>query len=628
MGPLNRPDPKASADLFEELLAIDNLLRERRFADAIHALEHLRRLWPENRNLRLRLADTLVLAGRFEEARPILESLSLEFAREGFHAKAVALLKKLERLGTDSTALTSRLAEAISGEASDREPRAAFPGLVENPAPAVERRDPPPDALVRSRLFSAFGTEELRLLIRSFAVRTFEAGEILVAEGEPGTSLFVLAAGRARVYVEGAARRQREIRALEAGDFFGEISLLSGAPRSATVIAASPVEVLELEREAVARLAQRYPSIRETLREVCLARSGSPEERAARPVARVGAAPEPTAEEEAAVVVSRETIARLVPYCRVRLFLPGEAIFREGDPGSELFVVEEGSVELDFGAGLPRRIVESGGLFGELALLTPEGTRSGSAIARSPCRLIAVAREGWEALARSDPAAMLLLVRQVCGYLVRREGLLRRALESRMSELERTLTHLQHLRESLSNAESQAYTDALTGLFNRRFLDERLPRQIERATRGQGLIVAVLLLDLDSFKALNDRHGHATGDRALRRLGSLLRSAVRWTDLPCRLGGDEFVLVLSDLDPMAARRRAIEIYRAVAAFDLPGENPAVMLTASMGGAVLREGESAEELLGRADRFLYLAKNSGRGGFFWEGERIEPREPGQ
>ncbi len=152
-----------------------------------------------------------------------------------------------------------------------------------------------------------------------------------------------------------------------------------------------------------------------------------------------------------------------------------------------------------------------------------------------------------------------------------------------------------------------AVTDPLTGLANYRTLLAALENEIQRS-RQSGKTFAVLLLDLDGLKAVNDRHGHLTGSRAICRLGRVLRVHCRALDTAARYGGDEFALVLPEAGGDAAEHVARRICERLAA---DNENPP--LTVSVGTAVFpQDGESIEKLLGAADRDLYRMKARGKG----------------
>ncbi|MCP5195940.1 MAG: diguanylate cyclase [Gammaproteobacteria bacterium] len=158
----------------------------------------------------------------------------------------------------------------------------------------------------------------------------------------------------------------------------------------------------------------------------------------------------------------------------------------------------------------------------------------------------------------------------------------------------------------------QAIRDPLTGLFNRRYLDETLPREFHRCQRnGEPLTVA--MLDLDHFKRFNDDYGHEAGDTVLRVVSDLLRRSLRSGDLACRYGGEELVLLLPGATSIAAQARLEELRQAVMQLHIHCrgcELPAI--TVSIGLAAMRLGETdAAVLLGRADAALYQAKARGR-----------------
>ncbi|WP_293504849.1 diguanylate cyclase [Roseateles sp.] len=168
------------------------------------------------------------------------------------------------------------------------------------------------------------------------------------------------------------------------------------------------------------------------------------------------------------------------------------------------------------------------------------------------------------------------------------------------------------LKESLRQ---QSIRDPLTGLYNRRFLEEAANRELARMLRGRsgGLTsgLVVMMLDVDHFKRFNDRHGHEVGDRVLREVASVLRQQVRASDVVARYGGEEFTLLLPDVDPESGRLRAEALRQAVAAIPTGGGLPE-RITISVGvSAWTLAGTTMDALLGCADAALYRAKRSGR-----------------
>jgi diguanylate cyclase (GGDEF)-like protein len=179
-------------------------------------------------------------------------------------------------------------------------------------------------------------------------------------------------------------------------------------------------------------------------------------------------------------------------------------------------------------------------------------------------------------------------------------------------DLEQILCQNRQLEESEARLREQSVRDHVSGLFNRRYLEETLERELHRAARAQtGL--GIIMLDLDRFKELNDRYGHAAGDEVLRRLGDLLNSSLRFADIACRYGGDEFVLILPDAPRQVVQERAEKLRRDAGALELSfvGQ-PLPALSLSLGVSVFPEdGASAAALLAASDFALYRAKTAGR-----------------
>jgi diguanylate cyclase (GGDEF)-like protein len=165
------------------------------------------------------------------------------------------------------------------------------------------------------------------------------------------------------------------------------------------------------------------------------------------------------------------------------------------------------------------------------------------------------------------------------------------------------------LRETLRN---QSIRDPLTGLFNRRYLEEALDREVLRATRSQGSI-GIIMLDIDHFKHFNDTFGHAAGDTLLREMGTMLKSFIRGGDIACRYGGEEFILVLPEATRDVARARAEELREKIRHLDVEYRGQALAnITLSLGIAAFPDhGQDQDTLLRLADNALYHAKREGR-----------------
>jgi diguanylate cyclase (GGDEF)-like protein len=158
----------------------------------------------------------------------------------------------------------------------------------------------------------------------------------------------------------------------------------------------------------------------------------------------------------------------------------------------------------------------------------------------------------------------------------------------------------------VAELEQLADTDTLTPLPNRRRFVRELERVVALASR-HGTPAALLYIDIDGLKAINDAHGHAIGDAALVHVADMLARLVRSSDLAARIGGDEFALILDHLDHESAIEAAERIARFIAGNPLRLEGRAVPLKASIGTAMILPGDSAEDAMRRADRNMYLAK---------------------
>jgi diguanylate cyclase (GGDEF)-like protein len=159
--------------------------------------------------------------------------------------------------------------------------------------------------------------------------------------------------------------------------------------------------------------------------------------------------------------------------------------------------------------------------------------------------------------------------------------------------------------------EQLAATDSLTGLFNRRYFHQALEREVSRLGRRDGSI-ALILLDIDHFKQLNDTYGHPMGDVVLKKVGEILRFTLRKGDVLARYGGEEFVILLPEASYRGTRDFAERIRKAIAAASLHPAGGRRKVTVSVGWSLYPEDtDSSQKLVELADRALYFAKDTGR-----------------
>jgi diguanylate cyclase (GGDEF)-like protein len=177
------------------------------------------------------------------------------------------------------------------------------------------------------------------------------------------------------------------------------------------------------------------------------------------------------------------------------------------------------------------------------------------------------------------------------------------------------LRHVKSLETELDGAKSQMYTDALTGIYNRRYFDDTLARIISSLSRSNSKL-SLLLLDIDYFKPYNDAYGHQGGDECLKTIAAILeKSAARAEDFAARYGGEEFVIVLPNTDKFGARLVAENILRNIRSVNIPHEQSPIAsyVTASIGvvSGSAHHTQTKEDYIKLADEMLYASKQNGR-----------------
>jgi diguanylate cyclase (GGDEF)-like protein len=226
--------------------------------------------------------------------------------------------------------------------------------------------------------------------------------------------------------------------------------------------------------------------------------------------------------------------------------------------------------------------------------------------------IVGVSSEQWRSEVREDDigiaslAGLAIAVTLGLSWLLYLSWRRQREAHLKLAAQSRELAGFNEMLHELS------IRDPLTGTFNRRYLDETLPRDLSRARRDRQP-VSLIMIDLDHFKDLNDARGHPAGDAALAAVGAVLKSAIREGDIACRYGGEEFLLVLQNLSLAMALERAEDIRDTIASLEIDiGNRAAVRITVSAGVAAFPEnGDGPEELVRCADAALYQAKSAGR-----------------
>lgn len=285
----------------------------------------------------------------------------------------------------------------------------------------------------------------------------------------------------------------------------------------------------------------------------------------------------------------------LIAAARQRKLLEGEVLIEQGRRHACMFLVLRGelSVHLDSPDADPVAVIGPGETVGELSVLDGSAA-SAFVVAKETVRLLEVAEEDFWTLTNASHAFAVNLLLKLAERL--------RANNAQVSQ------NVQKRRQY----ERAAMFDGLTGIHNRRWLDETLHRMVRRAEGGGGAL-SLSLIDIDHFKSFNDTYGHAAGDHVLTVVATTLASNLRPTDLVARFGGEEFVIIFPTTALDDAVIAAERVREAVAneALVTPDGTELPSVTISMGVAELHDGMTVPELLKLADHAMYRAKQAGR-----------------
>ena len=206
------------------------------------------------------------------------------------------------------------------------------------------------------------------------------------------------------------------------------------------------------------------------------------------------------------------------------------------------------------------------------------------------------------------------------------QTVLEERVQQRTSELDFSNQQLtlqfEHVNDLQAKLQQEAIHDSLTGVFNRRHLDEFLPTELARSKRANSSLT-ILMLDIDHFKNINDTHGHQVGDAVLQSVANTLKTNVRAGDIVCCYGGEEFILVFPSMQAADGRTRAENLRMMIGSQTISAKDQFIGVTISIGGSVYpSDGKSYDELISMADLALYRAKETGR-------DRVEfagPKDP--
>lgn len=243
---------------------LDKYLANKEYEKALAAIVGELKKNPSQFNLLLRQAEILGLSGDREKAIKVYRELAEHYAREGFFAKSIALYKKVLRLDPELQDIHSELARLIEEEEQSHRPlkerlaSSQHGGKGSDPQQmSLEEKE-----LQASSLFKKFPHEALEHILASTSLKLYQEGDIIVTEGEEGSSLFLMVSGQVKVFTRGERGEHIQLAELGPGDFFGEVSLLTGRPRTATITAKTQVNAIELRRGSILEIIEQHPDVK------------------------------------------------------------------------------------------------------------------------------------------------------------------------------------------------------------------------------------------------------------------------------------------------------------------------------------------------------------------------------
>lgn len=287
-------------------------------------------------------------------------------------------------------------------------------------------------------------------------------------------------------------------------------------------------------------------------------------------------------------------------------------IFRRGEYGRVLFIIDSGAVRLEFGDTVADKLLGPLEYFGELALFVGQHARMASAVAVEPTTVLKLTHTAFEQVLAVNPGIVAGFMLRSFAYLVASEQHLIAKLRRKNEDLQQTLDLLRRTQSELNNVERLTQTDELTSLNNRRGLYSFLSDLGQRRIPGTRL--ALMLIDCDHFKQINDVHGHLAGDLALRAIAQEIGAAAEVYDLPCRLGGDEFGMLMQVRSRAELEERAQQVVMGVRHLLFQSPNEGLRLSVSVGLSFCDEDLRWPDWYGTADNVLYAVKSDGGDGF--------------
>ncbi len=301
-------------------------------------------------------------------------------------------------------------------------------------------------------------------------------------------------------------------------------------------------------------------------------------------------------------LLAPEEVEKVAEHLSAAELEAGQTLFREGEKGNDLYILADGaaavSIQLPDGGTHEIARFAPGDFFGEMSIFD-DAPRSASCTAIARSTLYSLSRDAFMDVIAQHPRIALKLMYRMLNITTQR--------------LRGTSEFVSEMVQWGESARKRAVTDELTGVYNRRFLEDSLGTFLAEA-QETGRPMCLAMVDLDRFREINELYGHAVGDESIKAAARVLRSLLRETDVIARYGGDEFVLILPDTEPVHATRLLSSVCAAVARLpllkDMKGSITTVTASMGVAGFPIHAAELSG-LRAAADAALYRAKEEGR-----------------
>jgi diguanylate cyclase (GGDEF)-like protein len=301
-------------------------------------------------------------------------------------------------------------------------------------------------------------------------------------------------------------------------------------------------------------------------------------------------------------LLSRSEVERVIAHLASVELAEGQTLFLEGEPGNELYILAEGSVAISISlpGGAQQQIAQfaPGDFFGEMSIFD-NAPRSATCRALIPSVVFSLSKDAFSDIIAQHPRIALKLMYRMLNVTTQR-----------LRDTSQLVSEMVLWGE---NARKRAITDELTGVYNRRFLEDFLGGYVSEA-REKSTALSLVMVDLDHFREINELYGHQKGDEAIRSAAAVFRSLLLEKGVIARYGGDEFVFILPAMEAAEATRLMTRVCREVESLEIlkDQKGPITRVTSSMGVASFPEhAADLDALRALADAALYRAKEDGR-----------------